>query len=340
MPDHCIDATLIFAPGESAALGSEIARFAGLSLAALEERHFESGEFKLRPLVTVRDRASCVIQSLAATESAGVADRFVRLLFLLSVLRDAGACERIAIVPYLAYARKDRRTQVRDPVHTRYAAQQLEAAGLTRLVALDVHNPAALDNAFRVPVDHLSALPLFAAHLAPTLQEVPVTVASPDVGGIKRVQLFREHLERCIGHAVDLAFMEKRRVAGTVSGEALVGPVGQRHVIVLDDLCASGATLMRAARVAARAGAASVTAVVTHAAYRAGVEALIGCPEISRIVLTDSTQQSWHASLAPPEGRVELLSVAPLLGAALGRIARSASMAPLLEQWPPPDIAP
>ena len=153
------------------------------------------GEFKLRPLVSVRDRTVFVVQSLAGSADAPVAQRLIRLLFLLFGLRDAGASRLIALVPYLSFARKDMRTQPRDPVTTRHVAQLLESAGVDRLVALDVHNSAALDNAFRIPVDHLSAIPMFVRHFAEHMPAGEIAVASPDVGGIKRVQFFRELLQ-------------------------------------------------------------------------------------------------------------------------------------------------
>lgn len=325
----------VFCPSESRELGLAIARAAGTELAPLEERRFERGEFKLRPLTPVRDRDAYIIQTLSAGPGSPIADRLVRLLFLLAGLRDAGARRRIALVPYLAYARKDRRTQVRDPVNTRYVAELLEAVGLGRLVALDVHNPAALDNAFRIPVDHLTAQPLFVDHFAARLGATPVAVASPDVGGIKRAQLFRERLQQRLGRAVELAFLEKRRVGGQVSGEALVGSVQGQAVIVLDDLCATGGTLARAATACRASGAAAVFAAVTHAPMTEGLDVLLAEPAVSGIVVTDSVGESFHDRVASARGKLVVLPVAPLLGEALRRLGGGESLASLLEHWPP-----
>ena len=333
--------TSCFTLRESRDLACAVYRHADLRLAALEERDFEGGEFKLRPLESVRDRTALVFQCLAGTAEASMSERLIRLLFLLYGLRDAGATRRIALLPYLTFARKDRRTQPRDPVNSRYIAQLLESAGVDRVVTLDVHNPAALDNAFRVPVDHLSALPMMVDHLATHLPAALLTVASPDIGGVKRAQIFRELLEGRLGRPVELAFFEKRRAQGVVSGDALVGVVKARTVIVIDDLCATGNTLKRAAEVCNRAGARAVYAAVTHAPYTPGIASVVADPGLAGVITTDSV--GYHFGLAqgssgplPPDcaGKLTVLSIAPLFGEAVRRMLSGKPLAPLLQRWP------
>jgi len=332
---HMSDPPLLFTLSESRDLGEAISRESGVSLAPLEERAFEQGEFKLRPLVSVRDRTAWVAQSLCGSNEAPTAQRLVRLLFLLCALRDGGACRTVALVPYLAYARKDRRTQTRDPIHTRYVAQLFEACGLDRIVALDVHNPAAFDNAFRIGFDHLSALPMFADHFARRLQSVALAIASPDVGGIKRAQIFRELLQQRVGKPIGQAFVEKRRAGGEVSGGLVVGDIADSTVLVLDDLCSTGGTLRRAAASLRAAGAAAVYAVVTHAPLDAGTAAVLDDPAIDGMVVTDSVGASSHPLLCSPPAKLTVVPVAPLLGQALSRSMRGLALAELLEHWPP-----
>src|SRR5882757_9505527 len=311
---------LIFAPSESHALGLAASERAGVPLASLEEREYEGGEFKLRPLQSVRDRTVFIVQSLADTQKAPIAQRLVRLLFLIHGLRDAGASRVVVAIPYLAYARKDRRTKPRDPVYTRYVAQQLEAAGADRAITLDVHNAAALDNAFRIPVDHLSALPMMAAHFTQHLPNGNLAVASPDIGGIKRAQTFRELLERKTGQEVELVFVEKRREGGIVSGGTIVGSVDGRAVIVVDDLCASGSTLIKAATALRAAGASSIHATVTHTPIEAGLAALAGAEEIAQVVITDSVGYAPGATSLGHRGKVKILPCGELLGCAIARM--------------------
>lgn len=334
---HSSPAPLLFAPSESLALGLGIGRCAGLEIAPLEERAFEEGEFKLRPLVSVRDRPVFVLQSLAGSSDATVSQRLVRLLFLLFGLRDAGATRLIALVPYLSFARKDRRTQPRDPVNARYVAQLLECTGMDRLVALDVHNPAALDNSFRIPVDHLSAIPMFVNHFAERLPPGPIAVASPDIGGIKRVQIFRELLQSRLAREIDLVFVEKRRALDVVSGGTVVGDVAGRAVIVLDDLCASGGTLIRAATSLRQAGAADVHVAFTHAPLPRGLSALQASNCISTAVFTDSAGTALQADVSSEAGRFAILPIAPLFGDAVARMLAGAPLTPLLQSWPPAD---
>jgi ribose-phosphate pyrophosphokinase len=330
------DEPLVFAPGESRALGLAASEGAGLGLAELEERQYEGGEFKLRPMHSVRDRTVFVVQSLAETRAAPIAQRLVRLLFLIQGLRDAGAGRTIAVIPYLAYARKDRRTKPRDPVYTRYVAQLLEAVGTDRVVALDVHNASALDNAFRIPVDHLSALPMMAAHFTQHLPTGKLAVASPDIGGIKRAQVFRELLERRTGQEVGLVFVEKRREGAVISGGTIVGNASGRAVIVVDDLCASGATLIKAATALRAAGATSVHVTVTHAPIETGLAALVAEAAIAQVVITDSVGYAPGPGTLGQRGKVKILPCGELLGCAMARMISGDPLAPLAEHWPPP----
>ena len=323
-----------FTLSESGPLGAAVCREAGLKLAGLEERSFEGGEFKLRPLESVRNRRVYVLQSLAGTPGCSAADRLVRLLFLVNGLRDAGAAELTAVIPYLAYARKDRRTQLRDPVNTRYVAQLLESAGVGRVLALDVHNPAAFDNSFRIPTDHLSALPMMADHFVNRLGRSDLVVVSPDVGGIKRAQLFREMLEARAGRPVELAFLEKRRALSQVATGRLVGDVNGRTVLIIDDLCATGGTLIRAAASCREAGAAAVHVAVTHVPLPAGVEAVAAAESITDMVTTDSVA---FPDLSRQRTKVIMLSAGALLGVAIRRILSGLPVAPLLTRWPVPD---
>jgi ribose-phosphate pyrophosphokinase len=336
MTRRTVHDALIFAPTESHALGLAASERSGIPLASLEEREYAGGEFKLRPLQPVRDRTVFVLQSLAETQKSPIALRLVRLLFLIHGLRDAGAERVVVVIPYLAYARKDRRTKARDPVYTRYVAQQLEAAGADRVVLLDVHNASSVDNAFRVPVDHLSAMPMMAAHFSQHLPHGKLAVASPDIGGIRRAQLFRELLERKTGQEVELVFVEKRRDGEVLSGGSVVGNPRGRAAIVLDDLCSSGTTLIKAATALRAAGAVSVHVTVTHTPLEEGLAALAATDDIAQVVVTDSVGHAPSPVSLGKRGKVKILPIGELLGCAMARMMTGDPLAPLAEHWPPP----
>jgi len=184
-----------------------------------------------------------------------------------------------------------------------------------------VHYLAALDNSFRVPVDHLTARPIFVDWLAEQPLSDPLAVASPDIGGIKRAQLFREHLERRLGRAVEFLFMEKRRAAGHVSGQQIVGHAAGRHVLMIDDLCATGETLLRAAGSFHDAGALRVSAAITHVASAESLRALCASPHLSQVLVTDSGLAPEAAIQNSARGKLYVRPCASLFGPSLAQIA-------------------
>jgi ribose-phosphate pyrophosphokinase len=150
----------LFVPHGTETLGEKIALALGCSLAALEERSFEDGEHKIRPLETVAGRDVYVVHSLHGGPDESPNDKLCKLLFFIAALKDAGAARVTAVTPYLCYARKDRRTKAYDPVTIRYLATMFEAVGVDAVVTLEVHNESAFENAFRCPSIALSTAPL------------------------------------------------------------------------------------------------------------------------------------------------------------------------------------
>lgn len=279
---------LLFALEGSEDLGMRVADELGWPLAPVEERAFERGEHKARPLTEVEGRDVYVLHGLHGDGDESANDRLMRLLLYLAALKDNGAARVTAVLPYLCYARKDRRTKPRDPVNTRTVARLFEAVGTDRVLVLDVHNAAAFENAFRIRADELTATPLFVAHFATRLGGEKACVLSPDAGGMKRAERFRRALERALNRPVPPAVMEKHRSAGLVRGELFAGDVAGRSVIVIDDLTESGGTLVRAAEAAHGAGAARVLAAVTHAPGLTPDSAILHSPALEEVVVTDS----------------------------------------------------
>ena len=301
-----------------------------LSLRAHEERAFEDGEHKARPLGNVRGQDVFVIQSLYSDPHHSVNDKLCRLLFFLGALRDASAARVTAIVPYLCYARKDRQSKPRDPVTTRYIATLFEAMGVDRVVTLDVHNLAAFQNASRSRADHLEATKLFVAFFAPVVSQDEVVVVSPDVGGVKRAEDFRHALSTALGRELPSAFMEKYRSAGVVSGDAVIGEVAGKTAIILDDLISSGTTVLRAAEACRARGATTIYAAASHGLFVGDANTVLGHPALEHVVVTDTIPPF---RLAPEviASKLVVLDAAALFAEGIRRIHTGGSLVDLLE---------
>ncbi|TVT81450.1 ribose-phosphate pyrophosphokinase [Pseudomonas sp. H3(2019)] len=278
---------LLFALQGSEHYASRVAQRLGCQLAHHEERDYEDGEHKCRPLESVNGREVVVFHSLYGDDRQSAHDKLCRLLFFCGALKDAGARQVQAVTPYLCYGRKDRRTQPQDPTITRYVAAMIEACGVDRLVALEVHNPAAFDNAFRIPTWNVQCTELFARHFAGIVGDAEVVSVSPDAGGTKRAEQFRQALEQQLGRAVGGALMEKHRAQATFTGTLLVGEVQGKTAIIYDDLISTGETLMHAGLACQQAGAARLFAAATHGLFTGGTD-LLDKPLFEHLVIADS----------------------------------------------------
>ncbi len=319
----------LFALNTSRAFGARIGERLGIALADHEEREFEAGEHKARPLVNVRGRDVFVVQSLNGDETASANDKLCRLLFFIGALKDASAERVTAVIPYLSYARKDRKTQPRDPVTTRYVAQLFEAVGADRVVTFDVHNLAAFQNAFRCRTDHLDALGLFIDYFKTRLPADGAVVLSPDIGGMKRAEALRDALARVTGRTISVGFMEKQRRQGAVTGETLFAEVGGRSVVIIDDMISSGGTVARAAQACQRQGAARICVAATHGVFTAKANETLADPAIEQIVITDSVSRSELAA-GPVRDKLVSLDCSGLFAEAIRRIYEGGSLTELL----------
>lgn len=311
--------------------GEAVSAALGIARTPHEERSFADGEHKARPLESVRGADVFVIQSLYAADTASIDDKLIRLLFFIGALRDASAATVTAVVPYLCYARQDRRVQDRDPVTTRSVAQLFEAAGTDRVVTIDVHNLQAYENAFRIRAENLEATALFVDYFARIAGERDVAVVSPDAGGITRAERFRTSLSRRLGRPVAAAFVEKHRGNGSVTGGAVAGDVAGRIAIVLDDMISTGSTMARAVTACRTRGASGVYAAATHALFAAGADAVVREAGPDGVAVTDTVTERRSSAVVLP--------TAPLVAEAIRRLHAGTSLTGLSEEMHrPPEL--
>ena len=211
----------------------------------------------------------------------------------------------------------------------------LEAAGIDRVVTVDVHNLQAYQNAFSIRSEHLEARNIFVDYFSKLSDQEKITVMSPDTGGAKRAEAFRSALAKTRSEEVPFALMLKHRSKGIVSGSLKVyGDVKDRTVIIVDDMISSGTTLARGAEACLSEGAASVYAVATHRIFTAAANDVLKSGNLAKVIVTNTVVPY---SLKPEtiKERIVELDVAPLFGEAIARLHHGGSITELLEERPP-----
>ena len=272
-------------------LAMQIGNRLGIDLAPFEIRSFDDGEHKIRPLTNVNGEDVFILNSLTNEPSRNLHEKLCLLLFFVGTLRDAMAKSVTVVTPYLCYARKDQRTKTRDPVTLKYLATLLEAVGVSQIVAVDVHNRAAFESAFRIPTAHISARELLCSCLAEQVGKQPLLVLSPDLGGVKRAESFRKMLDKLRqSEASTLGFLEKERSEGKLTTGKIVGVAKEQTVVIVDDLISSGETVANAAKACKAAGAKKVLVAATHAVFTSKSAEHLSSDAIDAIFITNTVQ--------------------------------------------------
>jgi ribose-phosphate pyrophosphokinase len=308
---------VLLAGSASRKLGAAIAAYLGCELGDSEVFRFSEGNLFVRVLENVRGRDVFLVQGTAFPAN----DNFMELLFWIDAIKRASAASVTAVIPYLSYAKGDKKDEPRVSIRARVCADAIEAAGVDRVVTLDLHAPQ-VQGFFKVPVDDLYAMPsLCDAAVTRGLRDL--VVVAPDAGYAKKARRWSERLQ------APLAIADKRRTDHSESAEVLelIGSVEGRTALIVDDFTISGGTLADAARVVTERGASSVCAAVSHGLLAGpAIERLEASP-ITTLLITDSVE-TQPVELPP---MVEVVSVANLLGEAIRRIANRESISVLFE---------
>ncbi len=300
----------VFGLGPSHEIAETVCRELGLNLSIHTEEKFPDSELKTVTKESVQNSTVVVFASIAADKEKTLNDRLCELYFFLCHLKDKGAAELTAVIPYFAYARSDQRKKPDDPLTQRYVAQLLELSGVDRVFVLDIHNIAAFENAFRCPAMNIEAAELFCHYLSQTTNKnFSYVVMSPDIGGIKRAEKFRKIFSEQCGLRVESAFLEKYRTADGLEGSHLVGEVRGKNIIIVDDMISTGATILRAVEACHKTECKSIKVLATHGLFVKNEDLLLNSNLIDEFIITNS--YPLHLDLKKHK-KLKVLSCAPL----------------------------
>jgi ribose-phosphate pyrophosphokinase len=282
----------------------------------MEVRRFKDGEIDLRIRETVRGAKVFVIQPTCSPAN----ENLMELLVIIDALRRASAKEIAAVIPYYGYARKDRKTQPREPITAKLVANLLTAAGANRVLTMDLH-AGQIQGFFDIPVDNLRALPILAEYFNQKGLKDPVVV-SPDVGGVGRARELAHRLH------CPLAIVDKRRPRPNVAEVMhIIGDVSGKKAIIIDDIIDTGGTIIQVVEALKAEGATEVFACCTHPVFSSPAIKGLENAELSEVVVTNTIP-------IPPEKRTKntvVLSVANIFGEAIRRISDELSVSVLFD---------
>jgi ribose-phosphate pyrophosphokinase len=310
------DRLMLFSGRANPDLAAAVAGHLGVELGAVTLKTFSGGEAYARFDESVRGARVVIIQPTCGNEVTGISanDAFVELMLLIDAARGASANRIVAVMPWYAYSRQDKKSALREPISARVVARALEAVGVDRVLAMDLH-AGQVQGFFSKPVDHMTALFRLGQHFADMKIENLVVVA-PVVGRVKLNQKFAGWI------GADLALMTKQRPAQQVAEIGyIIGDVAGKTALIVDDIIDTAGTLCAAGQTVLDAGAERVFAAATHAVLSGPAYERLAESPFEKVVVTDTIPLRPGA----PDV-IEVLTVAPLLADTIARIVSYGSV--------------
>ncbi|MBQ5310994.1 MAG: ribose-phosphate pyrophosphokinase [Oscillospiraceae bacterium] len=311
----------IFTGNSNPAVAQGIADALGLKLGQSEVVTFSDGEVSVSIKESVRGSDVFVVLST----SYPVNDHLMELLIMIDAFKRASAGRITAVIPYMGYARQDRKAKARDPISAKLVADIITAAGADRVLSMDLHCPQ-IQGFFNLPVDHLLGVPLLVPYFIEKFKDIKdnTVIVSPDLGSVTRARNFAARFE------APLAIVDKRRQKANVSEVMnIIGDVRDKDVILVDDMIDTAGTLCNAAKaIIEKGGARSVTACATHGVLSGPAIERIQESVIKEIVVLDTIA-------LPPEKKIDkitVLPVAPVFAQAIQRIYDDKPISPLFNK--------
>lgn len=307
---------MVFTGNANPKLAADVVRRLGKSLGSATVGRFSDGEVNVELLENVRGKDVFVLQPTCVPTN----DNIMELLIMVDALKRASAGRITAAIPYFGYARQDRRPRsARVPITAKVVANMLQAAGVQRVLTVDLHADQ-IQGFFDIPVDNIYAAPVLLDDLEKQKYE-NLMVVSPDVGGVVRARAFAKRLE------CDLAIIDKRRPKANVSEVMnIIGEVEGRTCVIMDDIVDTAGTLCKAAAALKSKGAKRVFAYCAHAVLSGAAISRINDSVLDELVVTDTIPLSDEAQKSP---RIRQLSVADVLAETIRRISNEDSVSSL-----------
>ena len=308
----------LVAGNSNRALADAIAAYLETPLTRAVVRRFADMEIFVEIQENVRGADVFVLQSTSFPAN----DHLMELLIIIDALRRASARRITAAIPYFGYARQDRKPGPRTPISAKLVANLITRAGADRVMTVDLH-AGQIQGFFDIPTDNLYASPVMVRDIKERFDLATLTVVSPDVGGVVRARGLAKRID------APLAIIDKRRErAGESEVMNVIGDVEGQTCIMVDDIVDSGGTLVNAAEALHRQGATDVFAYISHGVLSGGAVARITASKLKELVITDSIQPTEAVRV----GRnIRVLSIATLMGEAIGRTASEESVSSLFD---------
>jgi ribose-phosphate pyrophosphokinase len=309
----------LLAGNSNLALARAIAETLDLPLTKAQVRRFSDNEVFVRIEENVRGEDVFVVQSTSYPAN----DNLMELLICVDALTRASAKRITAVMPYFGYARQDRKTDGRTPISAKLVANLITRAGAHRVLTMDLH-AGQIQGFFDIPTDNLLPTPVLADDIRVHYRDPgELLIVSPDPGGVVRARALANRLD------ADLAIVDKRR-SGPGHSEVMniIGDVSGRRCIIFDDIVDSAGTLCNAAEAMIKAGAVEVSAYVTHGVLSGAAMERVSNSSLKELAVTDSIEAHEQGGDA---GKIRRISVAPLIGEAIRRIANEESVSKLFD---------
>ncbi len=299
-------------------LAEAIGAYLRIPLTKAVVRRFADMEIFVEILENVRGMDVFVVQSTSYPAN----DHLMELLIIIDALRRASARRITAVLPYFGYARQDRKSGSRTPISAKLVANLITHAGADRVLTLDLH-AGQIQGFFDIPTDNLFASPVMVRDVREHFDLSKVMVVSPDVGGVVRARLLAARIK------APLAIIDKRRErAGESEVVNVIGDVAGYTCVLVDDIVDSGGTLVNAADALLEKGATDVYGYISHGVLSGGAVARITASQLKELVITDSIQPTEAVRVA---NNIRVLSIASLIGEAIGRTAEEKSVSSLFD---------